>query len=81
MATRTFGAPSFTHGQNGEGQVRVYLGSAELAAVCSILGRIPTKEEYMANTGVLDGNAAEIYRYMNFDKLEEFSKVADSVQM
>ncbi|SMP62577.1 bifunctional aconitate hydratase 2/2-methylisocitrate dehydratase [Noviherbaspirillum suwonense] len=60
---------------------RVYLGSAELAAVCSILGRIPTKEEYMANTGALEGNEADIYRYMNFDKLEEFSKVADTVQM
>ena len=60
---------------------RVYLGSAELAAVCSILGRIPTREEYMANTSALDGNAADIYRYMNFDKLEEFSSVADSVQM
>ena len=60
---------------------RVYLGSAELAAVCSMLGRIPTKEEYMANTGVLEGSSAEIYRYMNFDKLEEFSKVADSVQV
>jgi len=60
---------------------RVYLGSAELAAVCSILGRIPTKEEYIANTGVLEGNAADIYRYMNFDKLEEFSAVADTVQM
>jgi aconitate hydratase 2/2-methylisocitrate dehydratase len=46
-----------------------------------MLGRIPTREEYMANTSVLDGNAADIYRYMNFDKLEEFSKVADAVQM
>ena len=62
-------------------ETRVYLGSAELAAVCAMLGRIPTKEEYMANIGVLDGNAADIYRYMNFDKIEEFSKVADTVQM
>jgi aconitate hydratase 2/2-methylisocitrate dehydratase len=60
---------------------RVYLGSAELAAVCSMLGRIPTREEYMANTSALEGNEADIYRYMNFDKLEEFSKVAESVQM
>ena len=35
----------------------------------------------MANTGVLAGSASDIYRYMNFDKLEEFSKVADTVQM
>lgn len=58
---------------------RVFLGSAELAAVCAMLGRIPTKEEYMANIGVLDKNATDIYRYMNFDKIPEFSDVADTV--
>ncbi|NMM39109.1 MAG: bifunctional aconitate hydratase 2/2-methylisocitrate dehydratase [Glaciimonas sp.] len=58
---------------------QVYLGSAELAAVCAMLGRIPTKEEYMANIGVLDKNAADIYRYMNFDKIADFSDVADTV--
>ncbi|WP_194724916.1 bifunctional aconitate hydratase 2/2-methylisocitrate dehydratase [Noviherbaspirillum malthae] len=60
---------------------RVYLGSAELAAVCSALGKIPTKAEYMEHTGVIDKNAANIYRYMNFDKLKEFSDVADSVKV
>ncbi|MBJ7312541.1 bifunctional aconitate hydratase 2/2-methylisocitrate dehydratase [Rugamonas sp. CCM 8940] len=58
---------------------QVYLGSAELASVCAMLGRIPTKEEYMANIGVLDKNAVDIYRYMNFDKIKEFSDVADQV--
>jgi aconitate hydratase 2 / 2-methylisocitrate dehydratase len=58
---------------------RVYLGSAELAAVCAMLGKIPTKEEYMANIGVLDKNAADIYRYMNFDQIQEFRDVADTV--
>ena len=60
---------------------RVYLGSAELAAVCSALGKIPTKAEYMEHTGVIDKNAANIYRYMNFDKLKDFSDVADSVKV
>jgi aconitate hydratase 2 / 2-methylisocitrate dehydratase len=60
---------------------QVYLGSAELASVCAMLGKIPTKEEYMANIGVLDKNAADIYRYMNFDKIAEFSDVADTVKM
>jgi aconitate hydratase 2/2-methylisocitrate dehydratase len=50
----------------------VYLGSAELAAICSRLGRIPTKAEYMADIGVLDANAADIYRYMNFDQIEDY---------
>lgn len=57
----------------------VYLGSAELAAICSRLGRIPTKAEYMADMGVLSANGAEIYRYMNFDQIEDYKDVADTV--
>ena len=57
----------------------VYLGSAELAAICSRLGRIPTKEEYMADMGVLNANGDKIYRYMNFDQIEDFKGVADTV--
>src|SRR5690606_17699488 len=44
----------------------VFLGSAELAAICSRLGRIPTRAEYMADMGVLNDNGEQIYRYMNF---------------
>ena len=57
----------------------VYLGSAELAAICSRLGRIPTKAEYMADIGVINENGAEIYRYMNFDQIEEYQDVARTV--
>ena len=57
----------------------VYLGSAELAAICSRLGRIPTKEEYMADIGVLDANSSQIYRYMNFDQIEDYKEVADTI--
>ncbi|MFN3704030.1 bifunctional aconitate hydratase 2/2-methylisocitrate dehydratase [Thermomonas sp.] len=57
----------------------VYLGSAELAAICARLGRIPTREEYMADIGVINDKSAEIYRYMNFDQIEEYRQVADSV--
>jgi len=57
----------------------VYLGSAELAAICSRLGRIPTREEYMADIGVINSKGAEIYRYMNFDQIEEYREVADKV--
>ena len=62
-------------------ETNVYLGSAELAAVCSALGRIPTKEEYMSHIGVIDQNADKIYRYMNFDQIEEFRAVADTVKV
>ncbi|MEN1971092.1 bifunctional aconitate hydratase 2/2-methylisocitrate dehydratase [Luteimonas sp. MJ204] len=54
----------------------VYLGSAELAAICSRLGRIPTRQEYLEGVGVISDKGAEIYRYMNFDQLEEYSEVA-----
>ena len=57
----------------------VYLGSAELAAVCSLLGRIPTVEEYLARVGALDKQAGEVYRYMNFDQIKGFKEVADTV--
>ncbi|NYT65854.1 bifunctional aconitate hydratase 2/2-methylisocitrate dehydratase [Alcaligenaceae bacterium] len=59
----------------------VFLGSAELAAICSRLGRIPTKEEYMKDMGVLDAHGDEIYRYMNFDQIEDFKEIADSVSV
>ena len=57
----------------------VYLGSAELAAICARLGRIPSKAEYMADIGVLDASGAEIYRYMNFDQIQDYKDVADTV--
>jgi len=59
----------------------VYLGSAELAAICSRLGRIPNKEEYMADMGVLNANGDKIYKYMNFDQIQDFKEVADSVTL
>ena len=58
---------------------RVYLGSAELAAVCALLGRMPTVEEYMASVGVVNQKAADIYRYMNFDQIPEFVQAAAGV--
>jgi aconitate hydratase 2 / 2-methylisocitrate dehydratase len=57
----------------------VYLGSAELAAICSRLGRIPTREEYMADIGVINESGDQIYRYMNFDQIEEYVEVAKAV--
>lgn len=57
----------------------VYLGSAELAAICSRLGRIPTREEYMADIGVLAASGSEIYRYMNFDQIEDYQAATGPV--
>ncbi|MDR0633457.1 MAG: bifunctional aconitate hydratase 2/2-methylisocitrate dehydratase [Azoarcus sp.] len=58
---------------------RVYLGSAELAAVCALLGRIPTPAEYLAQVEVVNEKAADIYRYMNFDRIDAFTQAAESV--
>ncbi len=57
----------------------VYLTSAELAAVGSILGRIPTKEEYMQYAEKIDATAADTYRYLNFHRMDEYTKKADNV--
>ncbi|MEC7368448.1 MAG: bifunctional aconitate hydratase 2/2-methylisocitrate dehydratase [Pseudomonadota bacterium] len=56
----------------------VYLASAELAAVASILGQLPTHEEYLSYASELDTLSAEIYRYLNFNEIESFQKSADS---
>jgi aconitate hydratase 2 / 2-methylisocitrate dehydratase len=55
----------------------VYLGSAELGSICSKLGRIPTKEEYMVDMGVLTAASDKVYQYLNFDRIKEFKDVAD----
>ncbi len=57
----------------------VFLGSAELAAVASKLGKLPTKEEYLAGTGVITAKADQIYKYMNFDQIEEYAETAKTV--
>jgi len=53
----------------------VYLSSAELAAVCSILGKIPSFEEYMAYYEELNTTADDTYRYLNFDKIDKYQQV------
>ena len=57
----------------------VYLASAELAAVAAILGKLPTVEEYMSYAADLDTMSEEIYRYLNFNEIEDFKKSASMV--
>ena len=54
----------------------VYLASAELAAVCSILGKIPTVQEYNDYAGQISATADDTYRYLNFDKMDGYRKKA-----
>ena len=64
----------------GQG-ANVYLSSAELAAVCSIEGKIPTLEVYQQYMEKVNATAADTYRYLNFNELPEFVERADSVEM
>ena len=57
----------------------VYLASAELAAVAAILGKLPTVEEYMAYANNIDTMASEVYRYLNFHRMEHYQQAAANV--
>ena len=57
----------------------VFLGSAELSAIASRLGYLPSKDEYLKEMGVIDADKASVYRYMNFDQIEEYAEVAKGV--
>jgi len=57
----------------------VYLASSEVAAISSKLGRIPTTEEYQSSMTEINKDGSQIYKYMNFDKIEEYSEVAKGV--
>jgi aconitate hydratase 2/2-methylisocitrate dehydratase len=57
----------------------VYLASAELAAISSILGKLPSPEEYMGFAKNLDTMADELYRYLNFDQIASFREAADQI--
>ncbi len=64
----------------GDG-ANVYLASAELAAVASIIGKLPTVEEYMEYAKNIDSMAADVYRYLSFDQIAEFREAAASANI
>jgi aconitate hydratase 2 / 2-methylisocitrate dehydratase len=57
----------------------VFLASAELTAIASKLGRLPTVAEYHADMGVINADGAQVYRYMNFDQIDDYADVAKEV--
>ncbi len=57
----------------------VYLSSAELAAVCSILGKIPTFDEYMHYADQISETAEDTYRYLNFNRMASYQEKVDNV--
>jgi len=64
----------------GDG-ANVYLGSAELCAITSILGKLPSKEEYMSYMAQINTMSADIYRYLNFHEIASYMKAAASVNI
>ena len=57
----------------------VYLASAELAAVAGVSGKLPSVAEYMEYASKLDTMADEVYRYLNFDQLANYTAAADKI--
>ncbi|WNB73886.1 bifunctional aconitate hydratase 2/2-methylisocitrate dehydratase [Methylomonas koyamae] len=57
----------------------VYLSSAELAAVCSLLGKIPTVAEYMQYAASIEQTSSDTYRYLNFDQIDSYQDKAKQV--
>ncbi len=57
----------------------VFLASAELAAIASKLGRLPTVAEYHADMGVINADGDQVYRYLNFDQIDTYANVAKAV--
>jgi aconitate hydratase 2/2-methylisocitrate dehydratase len=55
----------------------VYLASAELAAVAAILGKIPTMAEYLRYAEDIDTLADDVYRYLNFNEMENYTAAAE----
>jgi len=64
----------------GQG-ANVYLASAELATVAAILGRLPTKDEYLNLYESLSSKKSETYRYLNFDQYDEYTAKATGVEI
>ncbi len=57
----------------------VFLGSAELTAIASRMGKLPTREEYLEAMKTIDADKVNIYRYMNFNQIDEYNQIAEGV--
>ena len=59
----------------------VYLASAELAAIASILGKLPTNDEYQSFMSEINTMSADIFRYMNFNEIKSYKDAADNAKL
>jgi aconitate hydratase 2/2-methylisocitrate dehydratase len=58
----------------------VFLASAEVAAVASMLGRLPKVDEYLGYASGLEAKSKDIYKYLNFDRMPAFTEAAKSAR-
>ena len=63
----------------GDG-ANVYLCSAEMAAVGAIMGKIPSMDEYMEYASKIDAMAGDVFRYLNFDRMDVFKKAEEAAK-
>jgi aconitate hydratase 2/2-methylisocitrate dehydratase len=63
----------------GDG-ANVYLCSAELAAVGAIVGKVPTTEEYMEYANKIESMSSEVFKYLNFDRMDKFKEAEDAAK-
>ena len=59
----------------------VFLASAELAAISSVLGKLPSPEEYLKYMEEINPLADDIYRYLNFNEIEQYVESADAAEI
>jgi aconitate hydratase 2/2-methylisocitrate dehydratase len=64
----------------GQG-ANVFLASAELASVAAVMGKLPTVAEYMEYANQIDAMADDVYRYLNFNTMSEYTDQADKINM
>jgi aconitate hydratase 2/2-methylisocitrate dehydratase len=63
----------------GDG-ANVYLCSAEIAAVGAIMGKIPSTQEYMAYATKIESMSAEVFKYLNFDRMDAFKAAVEAAK-
>ena len=59
----------------------VFLASAELSAIAAVHGKLPTVSEYLEVAKNIDTMAEEVYRYLNFNEIDTYQDVADTVKL
>ena len=64
----------------GDG-ANVFVASAELSAIASVIGRLPTVEEYHKYMDDINPLSDEIYRYLNFNEIDTYVESANSASI